>query len=97
MITKIFSVYDSKAEVFGKPFFSGTKGLALRSFTEISNDSASEIGKYPADFTLFELGEYDDSNGSFGNIRNVSLKDIMKKLNEQRIIRPGYCVMLPSL
>lgn len=65
MITKIFSVYDSKAEVFGKPFFSGTKGLALRSFTEISNDSASEIGKYPADFTLFELGEYDDSNGSF--------------------------------
>ena len=65
MITKVFSVYDSKSEAFGRPMFAGTKGLALRSFTEISNDSGSEIGKYPADFTLFELGEYDDSNGSF--------------------------------
>ncbi len=65
MILKVFSVYDSKVESFFKPFYSQTKGEAIRSFTEISNDKQSQIGKYPEDFTLFELGDYDDSNASF--------------------------------
>jgi len=39
--------------------FLDSRGLALRSFAEIAKDDTSEIGKYPSDFTLFELGEYD--------------------------------------
>nr|WAE43871.1 MAG: nonstructural protein [Microviridae sp.] len=62
---KIFAVYDSKAEAYLPPFFLLSRGMALRSFTEIATDGKSQIFKYPADFTLFELGEYDDSNATF--------------------------------
>jgi hypothetical protein len=65
MFLKICTVYDSKAECYLQPFYCKSKGEALRSFIEISNDSKSQIGKYPEDFTLFELGEFDDSNANF--------------------------------
>lgn len=64
MIRKVFSVYDSKVEAFLQPFFMHTKGEAIRGFTEIVNDPNHQFSKYPADYTLFELGNYDDSNGS---------------------------------
>lgn len=65
MLLKVYTVYDSKAEAYLQPFYCKSKGEALRSFTEVCNDKNSQIGKYPEDFTMFELGEFDDSNAQF--------------------------------
>lgn len=65
MILKVYSVYDSKVEAYLKPFYMQSKGEACRAFQEIANDKSSAVGKYPADFTLFELGEWNDSNCVF--------------------------------
>lgn len=62
---KIFCVYDCKVESFGTPLFFKTKGDALRGFSEVANDLKTQIGKYPADFTLFEMGDYDENKGKF--------------------------------
>ena len=61
MIHKVYSVYDSKVEAYLQPFFFPAKGAAIRAFSEIANDKSSSIGKNPEDFTLFELGSWDDS------------------------------------
>lgn len=63
MITKMFSVYDSKAQVFGTPFCFGTVGLALRAFTDLAKDPQSTVSRYPMDFCLFQVGEFDDNKG----------------------------------
>lgn len=60
---KIFSVYDSKAEVYLPPFFMRTRGEAIRAFTSTSNDPESNISRFPLDFGLVELGEYDELKG----------------------------------
>lgn len=65
MILKIYSVYDSKTEFFSQPLYMKAKGEAVRSFTELANDKSNAIGKYPADYTLFELGTFDDATGKF--------------------------------
>jgi len=62
---KVFTVFDSKSETYLKPFLMKAKGEAVRAFTEIANDGKSEIGKYPEDFTLFEIGEFDDERGEY--------------------------------
>lgn len=62
MKSKIFSIYDCKVEAFMQPFFMAANGAAVRAFTQIANDKASDISKNPGDYTLFELGSYDDSN-----------------------------------
>lgn len=63
MLMQVFAVYDSKVQAFSIPFILKSKGEALRSFTEISNDKSSSIGKYPSDFTLFNIAQYEDTTG----------------------------------
>lgn len=64
---KIFTVYDSKAEAFMQPFFMQTTGSAIRAFTDSVNDSKTQFYHHPADFTLMEIGEYDDQKGILKN------------------------------
>lgn len=58
-----FSIRDAKAEAFMRPFFSPTAGLAIRSFRDLVNDPASEVGRHPEDYTLFRIGSFDELSG----------------------------------
>lgn len=63
MITKIFAIHDAKANAFLQPFFSPTAGTAERAFSTAVKDPASQFEKFPEDFTLFEIGSFDDASG----------------------------------
>jgi len=63
MQLKIFSIRDSKGEVFNTPFFQKTHGEAERTFRELVNDPQSMLFKYPDDFDLYFVGEYDNQKG----------------------------------
>lgn len=63
MLLKMFSIRDSKGEIFNPPYYAKTHGEALRSFKTLSNDPKSTINQYPEDFDLYFLGEYDDQTG----------------------------------
>lgn len=65
MILHMFTVYDSKARAYLPPFFMQSKGAAIRSFDDSVNDPASAFHKHPEDYTLMELGTYDDSKAEF--------------------------------
>lgn len=60
---KISVAYDSKVEAFGQPQFTRSTGEAFRIWETVSNDGQSMMAKHPADYTLFEIGEYDDKTG----------------------------------
>lgn len=62
MITKIFCIYDSKAEAYLQPFFMRSKGEAIRALQALVEDVQHNFCKYAADFTLFEVGSFDDSS-----------------------------------
>lgn len=61
MITKMFSIFDSKAAVYGTPFFMANSAMAIRAFTDLVNDPNSMCAKHPEDFSLFYIGEFDDA------------------------------------
>jgi len=67
MVLKAYSVYDAKVQLYTKPFFLRTKGEALRSWIDTANDPESEIYVHAEDYTLFELGEYDEESGQLEN------------------------------
>jgi len=69
---KIFSVYDSKINAFTKPFFCRTKGEAMRGFIDEVNRTDSMLNKHPGDYTLMELGEWDDVKGDVSNHKTNS-------------------------
>lgn len=63
MKLKLFTIYDSKAETYSNPFYSQTTGTGIRMFERTVNDSSTQIHEYPHDFTLFEIGEWNDNDG----------------------------------
>lgn len=65
-MVKIFVVYDSKSESYGQPFFQQATGAAIRGFSDEANGKRAEsaIAAHPEDYTLFEIGSYDHSDGT---------------------------------
>lgn len=61
----VFSVFDSKAEFFMQPFFAVTQAVAIREFSTICRDGTHLFGLHPEDFTLFELGVFDEKTAAF--------------------------------
>lgn len=66
MKTVIMEIYDTKAEVWlTPPFFPRSRGEGIRSFSDLVKDPASDIGKHPEDYHLFESGARDAESGDW--------------------------------
>lgn len=61
----VCTVRDSAVNAYMPPFFSRHLGEAMRSFGDLVRDPQSNVGRHPADFHLYLLGEYDDVTGLF--------------------------------
>lgn len=59
----IYSVYDSKVASFLTPFFSKNNATATRAFARAAGNPQSDIGAFPADFTLFKIGTFSELCG----------------------------------
>jgi len=69
MLYTIVSVYDAKAQAFGRPAFVGTVPLAVRSFDDEVNrkDENNQMNQHPEDFSLYDMGTFDDTSGVFSS------------------------------
>lgn len=65
MIKKVFTVFDEKSEAYLQPFFLDTLGQAQRAMTDCVNDINHQFCRHTSDYTLFLLGTFDDSTGTF--------------------------------
>lgn len=65
MKVKIFSVFDSKVGAFQQPFFARTTGEAMRMFEDAVQKPESGFHAHAGDYSLFEIGSFDDSSGKF--------------------------------
>lgn len=63
MTSKLFTVYDSKAEAFLQPVYAKTVGIFMRMVAQAVNDPNHDFHKTPGDYTFFEIGEWDDASG----------------------------------
>ncbi len=71
---QMFSIHDSAAEAYITPFFLPNIEMAKRSFQNCVNDPNHQFHMAPADFTLFDLGEFETTSGKL--ILNSSPKSL---------------------
>ena len=64
MKQNLYIVYDSKTELYDKPTFAPNNGTMIRSFTDVANNKQHPIGQHPEDYTLFNIGSYDEETGT---------------------------------
>ena len=63
MLSKIYSVYDLKAEAFITPFFLPNDAIAIRPFTDCVTDEKHAFAMNPFDYAMYRLGQFDDLTG----------------------------------
>ena len=86
MIYSVFSIYDSKAEAYLPPFILPKEGQAKRAFADCVNSETHQFGQNPADYTLFELGNFNDEDGQYLLHRaNISLGNGLEYLEPDNI------------
>lgn len=65
MKASLYCVYDSKAEVYMRPFVAQSNAAAIRSFADEVNSKSSDsvLAAHPEDYVLFMLAHWDECNG----------------------------------
>lgn len=63
MIYKLFSIHDTVACDFSAPVCDFNRGSALRNFASLVKDPSSKYAAHPADYVLYELGEFNSATG----------------------------------
>lgn len=64
MTRMMFSVFDSATNQYLEPFFAHTIEEAIRSFRVVLSKPDHPFARFPDDYTLFQLGSIDLSNGT---------------------------------
>lgn len=90
---KLFTVHDSKAEAFIVPFYERTTGLAVRAFTAAANEDGHQFNRFPGDYTLFELGEFNELTAGIEMLRTPKSLGLAVNFVEQPKL-PGTPVPL---
>jgi len=59
------TVRDAKSDLYMRPWFVQSSGVAIRSFSDEVNRDAedNQLNRHPEDFALYEIGLFDDSDG----------------------------------
>lgn len=84
MFHKVFTIYDSKSDAYLQPFFLHTTGQAVRAISDCVNDPKHQFAKHPADYTLFEIGTFDDSSCLWTPLpQKLTLHGLIELLNPE--------------
>jgi len=73
VVTRIYSVYDTKAEVFSRPMLFVNALVAKRSFMQDAMDPNHQFAKNPGDYRLYEIGEFDDTKCEIKTVEKIDL------------------------
>lgn len=60
---RLFTIRDGATEAFMRPFAAQAPGAAIREFQDLANDQDHPIGQHPEDYTLFEIGFFNEASG----------------------------------
>lgn len=63
MYQRMYTIYDKKAAAYMAPFFFRTNAEAIRAVQQNAASQQSNLSKYPEDFQLVLVGEWDDLTG----------------------------------
>lgn len=61
---KVYSILDRKVRTFGQLIVAANDDSMKRTALDVLSGSGSLLEKYPGDFDLFVVGEFNDENGA---------------------------------
>lgn len=60
---KVYAIFDAAVGAYMHPMFFQSHGQVIRAWLDACNDVSTSFYKHPADYTLFQIAEYDEESG----------------------------------
>lgn len=76
---RIVAILDDGIGSFMRPICTRSNGEAIRSFIDEVNRPDSDMGKHAADYTLYEIGAFDEETGA---LKPLQLPNILMRAND---------------
>lgn len=70
---QIYLVHDIKANTYGAPLFFENNVEAIRSLEQATQDSKTQLNKYPSDYNLLHIGHYNKETGTINSQEPTTL------------------------
>ncbi len=85
MVLKIYSVFDKKTVLYGRPFYAHNSGHAIRCMQDEVDrgEKDSQLARYPSDFALYSVGAFDDNKGIITPIEPICIIEITDLVKEK--------------
>lgn len=87
----MFSFLDGKTGFYSTPFFMAHVGQAVRAAIDLAEDTSTTIARHPADFSLVQLGEWDDQSGQYQPLGNPTvIGTVLSLMPPKRQVQPLF-------
>lgn len=80
----IYTIFDSAAGLYMRPFYGPSDEAARRSFKDIATDKEHEVGQHPEDYSLFRIGTYEDTDAKIVILDRECISTALEMVAEQR-------------
>jgi hypothetical protein len=82
-LSKMYSIFDKKSDLFANPFVEKTDGTAVRAITDlIRQQPNAPFAQYSQDYTLYRIGEFDERSGLVASLAAEKVIEL-ETLNEK--------------
>jgi hypothetical protein len=85
---QMYSVFDTKSELFTAPHFMQSHGVAIRSFSSACEDENTQFNKYPSDFNLYHVGEFNIETGEITSVIPKQICNASEFVNANKVTQP---------
>jgi len=82
MLINIYSVFDNKAKIYSQPLFQINDQVAQRIMQNCVDNKEHTYGMNPEDFSLYQIGVYNDLTGTI-EPENIKILDLITLTQEQ--------------
>lgn len=79
MTKKLYVIRDEKSGLFDPPVLFHNRGDAMRGFSTVFQNSNSMMSRFPNDYVIYEIGEFDDTTGK---ITSLDLPELVCRLED---------------
>lgn len=74
----MFVIFDTKVQAYMAPSFMQSEGQMRRAIYQASKDQNTDLSKYPEDFIVYMVGEYDDQTAKVENNPPVTVGSVLQ-------------------
>lgn len=81
----IYSIRDDKTGAYNTPFFAENDIYCQRIVGMMVADKRTQLNHYPADFTLYRIGDFDNKTGLIISHEPMHICNCIQLVNKQKV------------